>query len=194
MEKLTAELKKMAAENGVKLAESEVEDVLTYALFPQIGWRFLQNRGNPSAFEPAPGTEEAAKPEAPKAEVTQAVASPDGARAYTVSVNGRIFHVEVAPSGAITSIQPASQSASVLAGQPPVRVGAGEAVKAPMAGHILRINVKEGQIVAESEVVVVMEAMKMETEVRTRVGGQVSHIAVKVGDTVAANDVLVVLG
>jgi oxaloacetate decarboxylase alpha subunit len=63
-----------------------------------------------------------------------------------------------------------------------------------MAGHILRINVKEGQTVAESEVVVVMEAMKMETEVRTRVGGTVGHIAVKVGDTVAANDVLLTLG
>lgn len=194
LEKLTAELKKMAAENGVKLAENEVEDVLTYALFPQIGWRFLQNRGNPSAFEPAPGTEDAAKPEAPRAEVTQALASPDGAKAYTVSVNGRVFHVEVAPGGAITSIQPVSQPAPAPVGQPAARVGAGEAVKAPMAGHILRINVKEGQTVAESEVVVVMEAMKMETEVRTRVGGTVSHVAIKVGDTVAANDVLVVLG
>ncbi|MGX2040513.1 sodium-extruding oxaloacetate decarboxylase subunit alpha [Methylocaldum sp. MU1018] len=185
--KLTAELKKMAAENKVKLAENEADDVLTYALFPQIGWRFLQNRGNPSAFEPAPGTEEAP---AAKAEVTQAAASADGGKAYTVTVNGRVYHVEVAPGGAIASIQPSASPAP----QPAVRTGAGEAVKAPMAGHILRINVKEGQFVAESEVVVVMEAMKMETEVRTRTGGTVAHIAVKVGDTVAANDVLLTLG
>ncbi|MVF22918.1 oxaloacetate decarboxylase subunit alpha [Methylocaldum sp. BRCS4] len=190
MDKLTAELRKMAAEHKVNLTENEVDDVLTYALFPQIGWRFLQNRGNPSAFEPAPGTEETPKSEAPRAEVTQAAAFSDGAKAYTVTVNGRVYHVEVAPGGAITSVQPVAGSTV----QPAVRIGTGEAVKAPMAGHILRINVKEGQTVTESEVVVVMEAMKMETEVRTRVGGTVGHIAVKVGDTVAANDVLLTLG
>jgi len=190
MDKLAAELRKMAAENKVKLAESEVDDVLTYALFPQIGWRFLQNRGDPSAFEPAPGAEETPKPESPKAEVTHAAASSDGSKAYTVTVNGRVYHVEVAPGGAITSVQPVASPAL----QPAVRLGAGEAVKAPMAGHILRINVKEGQTVAESEVVIVMEAMKMETEVRTRTGGRVAHISVKVGDTVAANDVLLALG
>jgi oxaloacetate decarboxylase alpha subunit len=177
LEKLTAELRKLAKENGVKLAENEIDDVLTYALFPQIGWRFLQNRGNPSAFEPAPGAEAA-----PQAVVTEAAVAADGARAYTVSVNGRAYHVEVAPGGAITALQPAAPVKLAPAG--------GEAVKAPMAGHILRINVKEGQRVAESQVVVVMEAMKMETEVRTRYAGTVTGIAVKVGDTVAANDVL----
>ncbi|HYE37765.1 sodium-extruding oxaloacetate decarboxylase subunit alpha [Methylocaldum sp.] len=185
MDKLTAELKKMAAEAKVKLAKNEVEDVLTYALFPQIGWRFLQNRGNPSAFEPAPGADEV-----PKAEVTQATTSADGAKAYTVTVNGRAYHVEVAPGGAITSVLPASNAAP----QPTFSSSGGETVKSPMAGHILRINVKEGQAVGESEVVVVMEAMKMETEVRARFGGTVASIAVKVGDTVAANDVLLTLG
>ncbi|BBA33384.1 oxaloacetate decarboxylase [Methylocaldum marinum] len=189
MEKLATELKKMASENKVQLAENEVDDVLTYALFPQIGWRFLQNRGNPSAFEPAPGTEEARKAEAAKTEGKAMAESSDGVRAYTVTVNGRPYHVEVAPGGAVTSVQPVAGPAS----QPAVRAGAGEAIKAPMAGHILRINVGEGQTVAESQVVVVMEAMKMETEVRTRTAGTVANIAVKVGDTVAANDVLLTL-
>jgi oxaloacetate decarboxylase alpha subunit len=180
MEKLTAELEKLAIENNVKLAENTVDDVLTYALFAQTGWRFLQNRNDPGAFEPAPGA-------MPAAVVTEEVFAPDGAKAYTVTVNGRPYHVEVAPGGAVTSVQPA-------AARGPVMVGAGEIVKAPMAGHILRINVKEGQAVSAGEVVVVMEAMKMETEVRARHGGTVASIAVKVSDTVAANDVLLTLG
>ena len=53
-DKLTAELEGIAKEKDIKLAEAVVDDVLTYALFPQIGLKFLQNRGNPDAFEPAP--------------------------------------------------------------------------------------------------------------------------------------------
>ncbi len=67
-------------------------------------------------------------------------------------------------------------------------------MSAPMAGHILRIAVTEGQTVASGEVVVVMEAMKMETEVRARSGGRVTAVRVKPGDSVALNDVLVMLG
>ncbi|HAB86091.1 MAG TPA: oxaloacetate decarboxylase, partial [Pseudomonas sp.] len=54
MQRLTAELEGLAREKNIKLAEDAIDDVLTYALFPQIGLKFLENRGNPSAFEPAP--------------------------------------------------------------------------------------------------------------------------------------------
>jgi oxaloacetate decarboxylase alpha subunit len=185
MERLTKELKKMAAGNDVRLAENEVEDVLTYALFAQVGWKFLQNRGNPAAFEPAPGSEPAP---APTAAVTAEKPGPGGVAHYTVTVNGRAYQVEVAPGGAVSSVQPAPEAAS-LTPRPPT--GGGEQVKAPMAGHILRINVKEGQSVEAGQVVVVMEAMKMETEVRVRRPGVVSEVCVKVGDTVIANDALV---
>jgi oxaloacetate decarboxylase alpha subunit len=184
MDKLTAELKQMAAEHNVALAEANVDDVLTYALFPQIGWKFLQNRGNPAAFEPPPSTgKEPGESAATEFDVTV------NGRAYRVntatqgvmSVNGRDYQVSVAPaSGAAPVAQPAPS-------------GGGETVKAPMAGHILRINVKEGQHAAPNAVVIVMEAMKMETEIRTRTGGIVSNIAIKVGDTVAAQDALLTL-
>ncbi|QJD29474.1 sodium-extruding oxaloacetate decarboxylase subunit alpha [Methylococcus geothermalis] len=191
LKKLTDELKRLAKEHGIKLSSPQVEDVLTYALFPQVGWRFLQNRGNPAAFEPAPGAE----PAAPVAAVTGEAVSPDGARLYTVTVNGRSYRVEVAPGGAIGAINPVTGAASpstaaqILASQV-----VSESVNAPMAGHVLRINVTEGQKVAEGQVVVVMEAMKMETEVRARGGGVVVGIAVKPGDTVNTGDVLVTLG
>lgn len=191
LKKLTDELKRLAKEHGVKLSSPQVEDVLTYALFPQVGWRFLQNRNNPAAFEPAPGTE----PAAPAAEVTGETVAPDGARLYTVTVNGRSYQVEVAPGGAIGAINPAAGAASPSAAAQILAARAvSESVSAPMAGHVLRINVTEGQKVAEGQVVVVMEAMKMETEVRARSGGVVVGIAVKPGDTVNTGDVLVTLG
>ena len=50
--KIEQELVTLADEKNIKLAEDQVDDVLTYALFPQIGLKFLENRGNPDAFEP----------------------------------------------------------------------------------------------------------------------------------------------
>jgi oxaloacetate decarboxylase alpha subunit len=57
VDKLTAELKDKARDQGITLAKDVIDDVLIYALFPQIGLKFLKNRGNPAAFEPAPGSE-----------------------------------------------------------------------------------------------------------------------------------------
>ena len=56
LDKLRGELEQSAGEKGIQLAdgEREIDDVLTYALFPQVGLKFLENRGNPDAFEPAP--------------------------------------------------------------------------------------------------------------------------------------------
>ena len=69
VDKLTLELRGIAKDKGIKLAatDNEIDDVLTYALFPEIGLKFLQNRGNPDAFEPVPTGEElvATAPAAP---------------------------------------------------------------------------------------------------------------------------------
>lgn len=184
LDKLAAELKAQAAQDGVKLARDEIDDVLTYALFPQIGYKFLQNRGNPTAFEPPPQADESVASEA--------------AGALDVTVNGRSYRVESADAGALVvngrrytvAITPAGE-ATVVAASP--AQGGGEVVKAPMAGHILRINVAPGQHVEPNTVVIVMEAMKMETEIRTRTGGIVASLAVKVGETVASQDDLLTL-
>lgn len=61
MEKLTAEIKQQAKEKGIKLSDNEIDDVLIVALFPQVGLKFLENRGNPDAFEPAPSVESASE-------------------------------------------------------------------------------------------------------------------------------------
>jgi len=190
LEKLTADLKALAEKEGIQLAQAEIDDVLTYALFPQIGLKFLQNRGNPAAFEPAPQAAAAAPAEADTgaAQATVLDVSVNGRvfrvetpSAGVLAVNGRNYKVEVAPAGAAPSVP--GQGGK----------GGGEVIKAPMAGHILRINVAPGQHVEPNTVVIVMEAMKMETEIRTRTGGIVAGIAVKVGETVASQDDLLTL-
>ena len=184
MDKLTKELQSLAQSEKVTLAQDEVDDVLTYALFHQIGFKFLQNRGNPSAFEPAPQEGR-----------TEIKTSAVGGSEFDVTVNGRIYRVET-PSDGVYAVNGHNYKVEVSAATgaiPSVKAkaqGEGEVVKAPMAGHILRINVTPGQHVEPNTVVIVMEAMKMETEIRTRTAGLVGSISVKVGDTVASQDAL----
>jgi len=180
MANLTAELQAKAAEEGVTLADNIEEDVLISALFAQVGWKFITNRGNPDAFEPAPDPEAFAA--ASTAKGNMAVES------YSVNVDGKNFNVAVGPGGANVSISDAPQAA----GGDAVTSG-GEGVDSPLAGNILKINVSVGSAVAEGDVVLIMEAMKMETEVRSRVAGTVSSVNVKEGDAVAVGDILVSL-
>ena len=69
----------------------------------------------------------------------------------------------------------------------------GAVVYAPMAGNILKILVNEGSVVAEGQIVVIMEAMKMETEVRSKFAGIISAVHVKEGGAVAGGNALVSL-
>ena len=177
VDKLTAELKDKARDQGITLAKDVIDDVLIYALFPQIGLKFLKNRGNPAAFEPAPGSEPKPAPTASQS----APAAAGGPETYNVKVNGQSYTVEVAPSGAVTSVEAASPGASS---------GDGDAVPAPLAGNIFKVEVKPGQRVQQGDVVIIMEAMKMETEVRAPHGGTVTSLVVKEGDSVALKDPL----
>ena len=185
-DRMSAELTQLAQEHGVQLASSPVDDVLTYAMFPQVGWRFLQHRNDPSAFEPMPGVGPAATDAPQPATSTSAT---DSIRSYAVRVNGNPYHVEIGPGDAVRSLVP-----QPLPVAPAIASTAGsETVRAPMAGLVLRLAVREGQTVAAGDVVVIIEAMKMETEIRARNGGQVTHINVKAGDSVGPNDALVTL-
>ncbi|QJD57658.1 sodium-extruding oxaloacetate decarboxylase subunit alpha [Pseudomonas sp. gcc21] len=187
MDKLTAELKGIAQEKGIKLAANEIDDVLTYALFPQIGLKFLENRGNPDAFEPVPtGQEMVAKTTKP--------GEPD---VYTVTVNGKEFVVQVADGGDITGIKPvdgAAPAAATSGSAPAPAAGAGEPQPAPLAGNIFKVLVSPGDAVEDGEVVMILEAMKMETEVCARKAGTVGTVNVKVGDAVNVGDTLLTIG
>ncbi|MBY7841260.1 sodium-extruding oxaloacetate decarboxylase subunit alpha [Vibrio fluvialis] len=178
MDHLTADLLAKAKADGISLAEDVVDDVLTYALFPQVGLKFLKNRHNPDAFEPAPGCESA------PAAAPVVSASSGGVETYSVRIDGQVYNVEVGPQGQLTSVIPtaATQAAPVIA--PAETVSDAEAVPAPLAGNIFKINVQTGSEVAEGDILIVLEAMKMETEIRAARGGVVQDLHVKEGDSV----------
>ena len=182
MDRLEEELRELAASKGFQLAANPIDDVLTYALFPQIGLKFLENRGNPAAFEPAPNGHEPAPRD---------VQQPDS---YTVEVNGKRFVVQVSEGGDISGILPLGGHATAAAPAPMSAHGGGEAQKAPLAGNIFKVLVQPGQHVEEGQLVVILEAMKMETEIRAFRAGSVGSVNVKVGDTVAVGDSLLTIG
>jgi oxaloacetate decarboxylase alpha subunit len=181
VEQQTAELQRLAGEKNFRLADDVVDDVLTYALFPQIGLRFLENRGNPEAFEPAPWDEPEPQP----------VAAPatGGAGVYSVRVNGKSFTVEVAESGQLASVEPAAAPAAAAAPS-----GGGEPVNASLAGNIFKVHVKPGTAVKEGDPLLIVEAMKMETVVPAPKAGTVTDVFVAEGDKVAVGDPLVAIG
>ncbi|MFM2597342.1 sodium-extruding oxaloacetate decarboxylase subunit alpha [Vibrio fortis] len=178
MDDLTTDLLEKAKAEGISLAEDTVDDVLTYALFPQVGLKFLKNRHNPEAFEPAPGTEVEAPAAAAPAPAAGSIES------YSVKVDGQVYDVEVGPQGQLTSVSPAAQPAQQSAPAAAPVASNAESVPAPLAGNIFKVNVQPGAQVAEGDVLLILEAMKMETEVRAARGGIVQELNVKEGDAV----------
>ena len=131
---------------------------------------------------------------------------------YKVTLNKRVYEVEVeqgeamlideydlaapaspaAPAAAVAAAV-AAPAAAVPAAAAPVSVAAGEAVKSPMPGNILRINVTQGQQVSEGDVIMILEAMKMENEIVATKSGTIAQIAVNKGAVVETGTVLAVI-
>jgi oxaloacetate decarboxylase alpha subunit len=184
LDALTMELEGLSAEHGFQLTsgEGQIDDVLTYALFPQVGLKFLQNKDNPDAFEPVPTGKAAA------------VTNDSGDELYTVEVEGKSYTVTVANGGDVSAIIPAGHGApAISAAAPAVAATGGEPVNAPLAGNVVKVLVKPGQAVAEGESIVVLEAMKMETSVSAPAAGTIVEVRAQAGDSCAVGDVLVTL-
>ena len=188
MAKIEAEVAEQAKSKGVKLADNAVDDALIVALFPQIAWKFLENRNNPAAFEPAPTDNESAVENKP---VSKAAPSASGSAVYTVELEGKAFVVKVSEGGDISHVATtAPQSAPQTT---PAPATGGTPVTAPMAGNIWKVVATEGQTVAAGDVLFILEAMKMETEVKAAQAGTVRGICVKAGDAVAVGDTVMTL-
>lgn len=182
MDKLIAEVQEKAKAEGVKLAANVEEDALINGMFAQVGWKFIANRGNAAMFEAAPSAQPVVAPQA-----TKNNQKPTGTETYVVNVDGRNFNVAVSAGDTTFAIQAATNSVEVA---PP---SDGATIEAPMAGNILKILVSVGSTIAAGDVVVIMEAMKMETEIRSKYTGIVSAIHVKEGGAVAGSDLLISL-
>jgi oxaloacetate decarboxylase (Na+ extruding) subunit alpha len=185
MDKLSKELESTAQEKGISLTEGEgqIDDVLTYALFPQVGLKFLQNRGNPEAFEPVPTGASGAP-----------VTTGKGEEVYTVTVEGQSYTVSVNDGGDITALAPVGANSGAGASANKPAVGEGEPVPAPLGGNICAVKVKVGQQVQEGDTLLILEAMKMESEVSAPRAGTITEINVDTGDAVMAGDTLLSIG
>ena len=186
--KLTAELQEHVSNEGISLevGEREIDDVLTYALFPQVGLKFLANRNNPDAFEPTP-TLETVKVENEKLTTPQS-----GSETYTVNVNNQDYVVVVNEGGELTHYESASiNESNTTAAAPSITA---TTVSAPLAGTIWKVEVNVGQTVQEGEVILILEAMKMETQIVAEKKGIITSLSVKPGDAVQVGDHLVSLG
>ena len=128
---------------------------------------------------------------------------------YKVTLNNRVYEVEVeqgeamlvdeyelaapaAPAPAAAAAAPVAAAAPAAAAAPEA-VAAGEAVKSPMPGNILKINVTQGQKVNEGDVIMILEAMKMENEIVATRSGTIAQIAVSKGAVVETGAVLAVI-
>lgn len=131
---------------------------------------------------------------------------------YKVTLNKRVYEVEVeegsamlvdeyelaapaAPAAPAPVAAPAAAPVAPAAPAAPAAAGiaAGEVVKAPMPGNVLKINVAQGQSVKEGDVLVILEAMKMENEITATKSGSVAQIVVAKGAVVETGSPLVVI-
>ncbi|PKG78330.1 oxaloacetate decarboxylase subunit alpha [Shewanella sp. Actino-trap-3] len=184
LDKLRAELAQKSAEQGFTLAADVDDDVMTYALFNQIGLQFLKNRGNPDAFEPVPSADDLQ------------VNTDSGPATYTVNVEGQRFVVEVSEGGDISHIAPTSAAPVATTSAPAASATTGEikcTMAAPLSGNIFKVLVDNGHAVKAGEVIIILEAMKMETEIRAQEDGVVIQLAVKQGDSVTVGSTLLSL-
>jgi len=189
-DKQKEELEQLASEKSFAIAH-EVDDTLTYALLPQPALKFFQNRHNPEAFEPVPDGE--TQRSSPTAEETGS----EDQGVYTVEVEGRAYVVRVTDGGDVSALEEVQSPANADVGgggvRPAAEGGDGHQVKAPLSGSVYRIVANEGASISDGDVLMVLEAMKMETEIRSDRAGTVRRLHVAEGESVSSGDPLVTL-
>lgn len=132
---------------------------------------------------------------------------------YKVTLNNRVYEVVVeegeamlydeyelkAPAAAVAPVPAAAPAAAAApapaapAPAPAAGLAAGEVVKSPMPGNVLKINVQQGQKVNEGDVLIVLEAMKMENDIVAPKTGTVAQLVVSKGTVVETGAPLVVI-
>jgi glutaconyl-CoA decarboxylase len=129
---------------------------------------------------------------------------------YKVTLNGKTYEVEVehgkavlldeyealapAPAAAAAPAAPVAAAAPAAAAPAaPVNLAAGESVDAPMPGNIIRVDVKQGDAVKAGQILVILEAMKMENEIVAPKDGTVAQVVTSKGAVVDTGDPLVVI-
>ena len=178
LEKIKTELLKEKAQNNFDLSADIIDDILTYALFPQVALYFFKNRKDLTAFEPIPDTN--------SKDSNNTVNPNDNIQnqsKYNIKVNGRIFEVEVMDNFELKVETPKNIKDAK---------GSTEAtIACPLSGTITNIKCKVGDKIRAGQVILVLEAMKMETDVVAEENLEILQIPVAVGDKVAQGQALI---
>ena len=161
------------------------EDMLSYALFPKVALEFFKNReqGFPSTEKLPTLTPK------PVTTSTTPVTPVAGSATYTVNVNGQTFSVQVSAGGA-----PPQQALAAPAATVTPAATSGTPVTSPLPGSVFSLKVTVGDQVNEGDVVIIMESMKMETEIHATASGTINSIQVQEGQKVNTGDNLLVIG
>ena len=148
------------------------ENILTYAMFPEIGLAFLEHQSDPDFFE---------------AEPADIIEHSD--ESYLVSIDDKEYSVVVKSNHSVeingSSVKSANEQPSHAA-----QAGPGSIINAPLGGNIFKVITQEGQSLEPDSTVLILEAMKMETEIKSPKAGVVTKIFVKPGDSVKPGDPL----
>lgn len=163
-ESVEEEFKNTIAEKNIS-AEASIENILIFAMFPEIGLNFLENINTPDYFESEP------------LEINEITDS-----SYLVTVDDQEYSVTLKADNSVTingNSQKQEVSPSIISA-----VGAGKVIEAPLGGNIFRTMVSEGESVEADSTVLILEAMKMETEIKSPSAGVIGKIFVKPGDSV----------
>jgi oxaloacetate decarboxylase alpha subunit len=148
------------------------ENILTYAMFPEIGLAFLEHQSDPDFFETEP------------ADILELADS-----SYLVSIDDKEYSVVVKSNNSVeingSSVKSANEQPFHSA-----QAGSGSIINAPLGGNIFKLIAQEGQSLEPDATVLILEAMKMETEIKSPAAGVVTKIFVKPGDSVKPGDPL----
>ena len=158
------EFKQVLVEKNIT-ADASVENILIYAMFPEIGLNFLKNADNPDYFESEP------------LDIVELTDS-----SYLVTVDDQEYSVTLKADSTVT-INDGSQ-VNQVAPTSYIQTGSGEVIAAPLGGNIFRVIITEGESVDADSTILILEAMKMETEIKAPSAGIVGKIFVKPGDSV----------
>ncbi len=191
---LEPEWKKVTTELGNKYTSED--DRLSYAMFPKVALSFFETRNNPVAKAVAsPPAKKPAGAPAPSTSAAQP-AAPTAHAVYNVNVNGRNYQVEVGPAGSAPTGTPAvtAAPASAATPAPATSAPAKEVVTSPLPGSVFSIKSKVGDAVNPGDVLIILESMKMETEIKSTVSGVVQSISVQEGDGIKTGDELLIIG
>ncbi len=178
------------------LTPTGMDQVLTYILFPEDAPNILRPDGHraeaATAAAPASTPEHQPPPPTPSATPVPPASTEPPAREFTVEVDGEPYRVRILGDGVVPG--PGAPRGAAAGPTPAQRAGGDGAIQAPMQGMVVKVKVARGDRVRLGDVVVVLEAMKMQNDIVATVGGTVREVFAKEGAIVAPNEVLMTIG